>query len=162
MRALPVLVLGLAAVALAGPAGAQDLAGSGGWRLETLDGQRVTWAELADGPVVLNAWATWCLPCVAELRSLEALAASPEARGVRFVLVSPEDGPTVATWVARRGYRLPFYVEGSRIPDAFGLRALPTTWIVDGDGRVVLKRRGAADWDRAEVRALLASLTRDP
>ena len=131
------------------------------WRLETLDGRSVTLSELADGPVVVNAWATWCLPCVAELRSLESLAAAPEAAGVTFVVVSPEDRSVVKPWVSRRGYRLPFYVEGTRMPESFGLRALPTTWILDGEGRVVLRHRGAADWDRPDVRALLASLS-DP
>ncbi|HSH45709.1 MAG TPA: TlpA disulfide reductase family protein, partial [Longimicrobiales bacterium] len=55
--------------------------GGGAWRLRALDGTGTTLAELADRPVLLNAWATWCGPCVAELRSLERLARSlPDGR----------------------------------------------------------------------------------
>lgn len=128
------------------------------WRLADLEGREVAFEDLVGAPVVLNFWATWCAPCVAELRSLEALARSLAGEDVRFVVVSPQERGAVADWVARRGYALPFYVEATRIPAAFGLEAVPTTWLLDRDGRVVLHHRGAADWDRDEVRALLRRL----
>lgn len=145
------------ASAQAGPAGARP-APPLDWRLEALDGRTVHLADLVGRPVVLNVWATWCLPCVAELRSLERLARSPEGAGATFVLVAPQERSAVAAWVGRRGYRLPFYVEGTRMPSEFRLEAVPTTWILDRRGRVVIRHRGAADWDRQDVRALLAAL----
>ena len=128
------------------------------WRLRDLEGRDVTLRELLGRPLVINVWATWCLPCVAELRSFERLARSLEDADVGFVLVAPQDRAAVADWVRRRGYSLPFYVEGTRIPDAFGLEAVPTTWVLDARGRVLLRHRGSADWDRADVRALLRRL----
>lgn len=150
----------VAALAATAPAQSQETPPPGAeWRLETLDGSEVALSDLTGRPLVLNFWATWCAPCVAELRSLERLAASLDGRDVTFAMVSPQDREAVATWVRRRGYRLPFYVEGSRIPAAFGLEAVPTTWVLDAGGRVVLKHRGSVDWDRDDVRALLLGLT---
>lgn len=156
-RALALVVAGLLCTVAATPAQEPNAPGLD-WRLQTLDGRKVTLEELAGRPLVLNMWATWCLPCVAELRSMERLAGSLEDEEVGFVLVSPEARGAVSEWVRRRGYALPFYVEGTRMPEAFGLEAVPTTWVLDAAGRVVLKHRGAADWNRADVRALLRRL----
>ena len=52
----------------------------------------------------------------------------------------------VAEWVRRRGYELPFYVEATRIPGSFGLEAVPTTWVLDRAGRVVIAHRGASGY----------------
>ena len=132
------------------------------WRLLALDGREVAFAELAGRPLVVNFWATWCLPCVAELRSFERLAAELAGLDVGLVLVAPQDAAAVAEWVRRRGYELPFYVEATRIPGSFGLEAVPTTWVLDRAGRVVIEHRGAAEWDRPEVVALLRRLAREP
>lgn len=148
----------LVLAACAAPAVAQEESTAPDWRLRTLDGREVTLAALAGRPLVVNAWATWCLPCVAELRSFERLAEALSGEDVGFVMVAPQDRGAVASWVRARGYELPFYVEETRAPATLGLEAVPTTWILDSDGRVVLRHRGAAEWDRAEVRALLRSL----
>ena len=128
------------------------------WELRTLDGRSLRLADLAGRPVVLNVWATWCLPCVAELRSFERLARSMDGSNVAFAMVAPQSREAVAEWVSRRDYALPFYVEADRMPRAFGLEAVPTTWVLDAAGRVVLKHRGAVDWDRDDVRELLRRL----
>lgn len=139
-------------------AGAAPAAPGLDWRLSDLEGAEVSLAELTGRPLVINMWATWCLPCVVEIRSLERLAHSLEGEDVGFALVAPQERRAVADWVGRRGYALPFYVEDTPMPEAFGLEAVPTTWILDADGRVVLKHRGALDWDRDDVRALLREL----
>lgn len=128
------------------------------WRIRALNGPEVALESLMDRPVLLNVWATWCVPCVAELRSLERLNRSLPPGRVRVIVVSPEDHDHVAQWAGRRAYDLPLYVEVTRMPEGFGLNAVPTTWVMDSRGRVVLRRRGAADWDRDDVRALLLSL----
>ena len=165
MRVPAVLAL-LASLAVAVPGSAAGQAREAssspaqglGWRLSDLDGDEVSLAELTGRPLVVNVWATWCLPCVAEIRSLERLARSLEGEDVGFALVAPQERRAVADWVGRRGHALPFYVEATPMPDAFGLEALPTTWILDAEGRVVLKHRGALDWDRDDIRELLRRL----
>lgn len=134
------------------------------WRLRALDGTIVSFSAFRGRPVVLNVWATWCPPCVAELASFSALRdslrADPVASGVAFVFVAPETARRVARFARRRSLTLPFYVEVDRMPEELGVRAVPTTVVLDRDGRIVLHHRGAADWNTPAMRNLLRSLAR--
>jgi thiol-disulfide isomerase/thioredoxin len=127
------------------------------WALRTLDDEVFTLADLRGRPVFVNLWATWCPPCVAELASIERLAASV-GDAVSFVLASPEDHRTVRDFVRRHGLGMDPVLEESLAPESFGAVALPHTVILDSEGRLVLRHRGAADWDTDEVRALLVTL----
>ncbi|MFO7894516.1 MAG: TlpA disulfide reductase family protein [Longimicrobiales bacterium] len=128
------------------------------WRLEDLDGAPLSLADYRGEVVVVNMWATWCAPCVRELASFQRLRASLGDAPVRFLFVSPEERGHVQTFVRRYGWDLPFAVEAEEMPDAFGLEALPTTYVIDRAGRTVLKHRGAAEWDRDPVRRFLDHL----
>jgi len=110
----------------------------------------------------INLWATWCAPCVAELASIVALRDSLRADDVAFLIVSPEEPARVEAFLRRHRYDLPAYVEAQPIPAAYGVEALPTTVVVDRLGRIVLRHRGAADWDRAPVREFLRYLAASP
>ncbi len=130
------------------------------WRLKEV-GAAPTSLEAFRGRVLfINMWATWCGPCVRELAGIQALMESlePEGRDVSFLLVSPEEPERVEPFLRVQGYDLPVYLEIQEMPEAFGLEALPTTWIVDSRGRIVLKHRGAADWNQPEVRDFLLAL----
>lgn len=131
-----------------------------GWRLKELDGTPTSLGEFRGQVLFINMWATWCAPCVQELAGIEALmeALSEEAEGPSFLLVSPEEPEVVERFLRARGYDLPVYLEVQEMPGAFGLEALPTTWIVDRGGRIVLKHRGAAEWNQPEVKDFLLGL----
>ncbi len=128
------------------------------WALHDLAGRELMLEEFRGRPVVLNVWATWCAPCVAELASLDRLARSLAGSDVIVLAVSPESRSTVRSFLRRYDYRLAVAVEDQRMPASFGLRALPTTYILDRDGRIVFEHRGAADWDRDVVRRFLLHL----
>lgn len=109
------------------------------------EGRSASVADLARGrPLVVNLWASWCGPCRAELPALiEARAAHPE---VDFLLVNQgESAETVAQFAARMG--LPaeavWLDRGSRLGEALGSQALPTTVFFDAQGRRVDAHLGA-------------------
>ncbi|MFW6330103.1 MAG: TlpA family protein disulfide reductase [Gemmatimonadota bacterium] len=130
------------------------------WPLETLDGETVRLSAYRGDVLVIHMWATWCAPCVAELATFRRLVRSMEDSDVRFLFVSPEDPEPVRRFLRLYGYQgLPVYLEGRPMPEAYGLEALPTTWIVDRHGRIVLKHRGTADWDSDRVRRFLLRLS---
>ena len=158
-RAVAWSVTALAAVAM--PCAAQEVGfqeAAYDWTLRGVDGDTFRLADYRGRPLVLNVWATRCAPCVAELPGLERLATSLQGTGVEVLAVSPESLSRVLPFLDVHGLALPAAVEDQRIPAAFGLRALPTTYVLDAEGRIVLVRRGAADWDQEPVRRFLLSL----
>jgi thiol-disulfide isomerase/thioredoxin len=158
----------LPAVSLAQISGASDLEVLGQadyrWRIRPLGAASEPFPlERLRGRVLfIHLWATWCAPCVAELATIAALRDSLRPDDVTFVLVSPEEPARVEAFLRRHRYDLPAYVEAEPIPAAYGLEALPTTFVVDRSGRIVLRHRGAADWDAAPVRAFLRYLAAPP
>lgn len=159
-------VLLLAALSGVHPAGAQeaDLEVYGeadfDWRIRPLDGASTTLESFRGRVLFINLWASWCKPCVREMASIEGLRGRVADTDVEFLVVAAEGERPVRRFLRRYSYDLPIYLEEQRIPPAFGLIGLPTTWVVDREGRVVLLRHGEAVWDTDEVEAFLRSLDR--
>ena len=109
-------------------------------------GAPVTLASLRGRPVVLNFWATWCMPCLDEHPTLAGAARSLGDR-VRFLGVVYEDDPAqVRVFQARNG--APFETlldpEG-RAAIAFGVFGVPETYFIDAEGRIAAKQVGPLD-----------------
>ena len=126
-----------------------DLAGQR-WRLEALAGQ----------VVVLNFWATWCVPCRTELPSLEALAARRKSDGVVVAAVNYREAPDVIRdFLQRAPFKPPILLDSDGDATvAWTPRVFPTTVLVDRDGRPVHVVVGDLDWQGAEAKALLDPL----
>jgi thiol-disulfide isomerase/thioredoxin len=112
--------------------------------------------------VILNFWATWCAPCIKEMPSLERLAARLSAEKFAVIAVSQDKGGAsiAKPFLDRIGVRsLPLYVDpNGRLSRDLSVRGLPTTVVIAGDGTVVGKLEGAAEWDANDVVAYLISL----
>jgi thiol-disulfide isomerase/thioredoxin len=124
-------------------------------------GRTATPADFRGRVVLLNFWATWCVPCRSEMPSLNALAARLPAKEFAVVPVSVDSNgaPAVRSYYAGLKLdRLPVYLDAQM--DAMrtlGVVGIPTTLILDGDGREIGRLVGPAQWDApAIVKGLLA------
>jgi thiol-disulfide isomerase/thioredoxin len=110
--------------------------------------------------VFINFWATWCPPCIAEMPSIQKLydTLSDDTR-ITFLLVSlDEDFETAIRFKERRGFTMPVYHIRNRDRSVFESQIIPTTYVVDPEGRIVLERRGMAAYDTPEFREFLLGL----
>ena len=121
-------------------------------------GKPVTLASYAGKPVLLNLWATWCAPCVAEMPLLDALAGTLAGK-VRVLTISQdlEGAARVAPFFAENKFRhLQPYVD-DKAGLSLGYQAnLPTTILFDSTGHEVWRVAGAMDWTGAQAAALIA------
>lgn len=136
------------------PLGAAEMA----WRIRDLAGREVALEAYRGRVVVLNLWATWCVACVREMPTLEALQEAVAGDGVVVLAVSPEAPGPVARFARRHRLRLAPWVEATPLPARLGVVALPTTLVIDPEGTVVLRHRGAADWNTPPIREWLRAL----
>lgn len=130
------------------------------------NGKKVALTDYAGKVIVLNYWATWCAPCRAEMPTLQALQAHYEAQNsgqnVQIVTVSidrgaiskPQDflrelgASDLVLWHDPKG----------KTARALGAYALPTTLVIDPQGREAARLLGAADWNSPPVHNLITRL----
>lgn len=129
------------------------------FQLEGLDGKPLNLASARGKVVLLNFWATWCGPCRAEIPDLIALQQKYAGKlQIIGLTVDEDDAGLVKEAVARTGINYPVALTSPEIRMQYGgIAALPTSFVLDTQGRVVQKHEGLRDPElyETEIRALL-------
>lgn len=130
--------------------------------LLTLDGRRATLADYRDKLVVLNFWATWCVPCTDEMPTLEALWKAYQTRGLVVVGVSVDRGAPRALlepYVRNLALTFPILLDpDSTTATAWRVTGIPATFVVRPGGEVAGVAVGARQWHGEPMQALLEGL----
>ena len=112
--------------------------------------------------LMINVWATWCLPCRVEMPSIEALNKAYASKGLKIVAVSIDDPGTDATIRAFvKQYGLTFEVlhdAQGKISDQYDITGYPETFIIGKDGIIRKKLMSANDWNSPDARGLVERL----
>jgi thiol-disulfide isomerase/thioredoxin len=127
------------------------------WELSGLKGETVDFNEFKGQVVLVNFWATWCPPCIAEMPSYQDLYNDYKDKMV-FVFVANDDPKKVKKFIADKGYQLPVFLQITKAPDELLSNSLPTTFIIDKTGKIVVDKTGAADWNSGKVKKMLDKL----
>ncbi len=129
----------------------------------TADGAARSVSDYAGHGVVLNLWATWCVPCVREMPALDDMARVLAHDGVVVLPLSSDHGgaTVVQKFYADHGIAtLPVLLDPrGAAAAALGVRGIPTTLIIDAKGQEVAWLEGSADWSQPDVMAAVRRLT---
>jgi len=129
--------------------------------LESLDGKSVRLSDLRGKAVLLNFWATWCVPCKIEMPWLVELQSEYGPQGLQIVGVAMDDSSKedIAEFAKKMGVNYPVLIGKNDVADAYAVPAMPESFFIDRDGRIVDKiigLKGKADIEDSIRKALNA------
>jgi len=163
------LLLGAAALARLGEGVARVEVGARAPEFRVADlgtGDSVSLRERYTGKVTLvNIWATWCVPCRAEMPSMEALYTALAPRGFAIAAVSIDEGNPAEVRAFAEELRLTFDILHDRstaIQRAYQTTGVPESFLLNREGIIVKRVIGAHDWNSPANRALVERLLDEP
>lgn len=127
------------------------------WKLRDENGQTFDFNNAKGKVVVINFWATWCPPCIAEMPSLEKLYHAYND-DVVFLFVSNENQDIISKFKQKHNYQFKVYSALTPYPEVFDVSSIPRTFVIDKQGTVVMDKTGAANWYSDKVIATLDDL----
>lgn len=118
-------------------------------------GRSLSLADFKDRALILNIWATWCVPCRQEMPSLDRLQAtlgSPRFE-VLAVSIDKQGAAVVQPFYRELDLRsLGIYLDPSgKVPSVLGIEGVPATLLIDADGREIGRKLGSLEWDSPAV-----------
>jgi len=129
--------------------------------LEGLNGKKVDLKSFRGKVIFLNFWATWCGPCKEEMPSMEILYRQFKDRNFVFLTISVdyEGSKPVREFIEKSGYTFPVLVDPkSETLDIFEVTGIPTTFVIDKQGKMLGKAIGPRDWNSSEIVSYLTQL----
>ena len=126
--------------------------------LQTLDGYPVSLKELKGSVVVLNFWATWCVPCLQEHKELMSAAEEFKPKGVAFLGILYGDTKAKADgYLKKHGSAYPTLLDDAQRTNIdYGVAGVPETFVIGRDGTIVKKYTGPVT--KMELEVLLNGL----
>ena len=130
--------------------------------LKDLDGNVRSLDHYQGKVVLVHFWATWCLPCKDELPTINALWERFRDKGLVIVAVAEDSKKAVEPFIREQGVRFPVVIDQyGKAFRSYGVRALPSSFIVNRAGNIEGIAIGQRDWIAAEVTDLIEGLLRE-
>jgi len=128
------------------------------WLLLNDKGETIDFNSKKGNVIVINFWATWCPPCVAEMPNFQDLYVDYKDK-VTFLFVALDDKDKVSKFITKKGYTFPVYYDVTRKkPTQFNTSSIPITYVMDKEGNIVVEKTGAANWNSTSFRSVLDTM----
>lgn len=139
---------------------ASDLRTATNITLQSLDGEQTSLSSYIGNVVFLNFWATWCGPCRNEMPSMEKLHNAMSSDKFEILAVDQSETPDqVAEFAEELGLTFPILLDESGMYGRiYDVRSIPTTYLIDKEGRLLARYIGTRDWNTESFIALLRKL----
>ncbi|MGX1023377.1 TlpA disulfide reductase family protein [Flavobacterium sp. CS20] len=125
--------------------------------LKDLDGQSVNLKQSRHKPILINFWATWCAPCLAEMPDFNELHKTFED-DVDFYFVSQESQKVLSKFISSKNYDLPVFIQQSQLPKPLNNDAIPSTYLIHPNGEIVAKANGTAKWNDEDIHQIIQNM----
>ncbi|VAW59953.1 hypothetical protein MNBD_GAMMA08-1118 [hydrothermal vent metagenome] len=130
------------------------------FKLVDMDGNVHQLSDYKGKPIIVNFWATWCPPCREELPSMNRGWEKIKSQGIIMLAINVgEDEDTIFTFTG--DYPIDFTVlldQSGEVAKQWPIKGLPTTFVVDPQGRIVYRAIGGREWDSDKLLNLVRSL----
>lgn len=127
------------------------------WELQSDANTTLDFRDTEGKVVLINFWATWCPPCIAEMPSLQALYNDYKDKVV-FLLVTSDSSEVVENFKNKRGFNFEVYNSKNSVPEVLRTQSIPRTLIISKRGKIVVDKSGAVNWNSDKVRNQLDQL----
>lgn len=129
------------------------------WQVIDSEGFIHSLDEFKDKVIFINFWATWCGPCIGEMPELQKFYDKfKDNEEVVFMFVSNEPLDKMKNFLADKGYNLPVYAINTSVPSKMESQTIPTSFLIDKKGNIVLKHKGVAQWGGDKMEKLVKDL----
>jgi peroxiredoxin len=128
--------------------------------LEDPSGTPVRLRDFQGKLVLLNFWATWCIPCRAEMPAMQQLYQEFQEQGLVVMAVNFQDAPEAVLAFSQElqlTFPMPLDRKGT-VAAAYGVRGLPTTYVVNREGRIIGQAIGGREWESKDAKAYFQRL----
>jgi len=129
------------------------------FKLKSIDTDNVINFDTYKGKLVfVNFWATWCAPCRAEMPSIHDLYDKYKNKDIEFVMISSEnDKQKISRYIENKDFEFPVFQLVSSIPQKLNSNSIPTTFVIDRNGKIILINHGMANYNTSNFRKFLDS-----
>ena len=133
------------------------------FELETISGDEVALSDfLGNGPVLINFWATWCKPCVEEMKYYQEIYDKYKERGLTLLAISEDNERSVAKvipYIRSNNYNFTVLLDpDNSVARDYYVRVVPHTYVIDANGNIVLSHSGYKKGDEKEVEKIIVEL----
>ena len=130
--------------------------------LADMDGNKHSLKQYRGKVVLVNFWATWCPPCIKEMPSMENLYVKLRSRSFVVLAINQwEDDERVFEFMGQLNSIPTFPIlfdQDSKVSDSYAVQGLPSSYIIDKEGRIVYRAKGGRDFSHPEVFRMIESL----
>ena len=128
--------------------------------LHDMDGDRHRMSDYLGRVVIVNFWATWCPPCREEMPSMQRAYEQLREEGIEILAINiGEDEDTLSAFTADHPVEFPLLLDlDSATIQRWPVKGLPTTFVVDPEGRLAYRAIGERAWDDSDLLATLRAL----
>lgn len=127
------------------------------WSLKNKNDEVFNFKETKGKVVLVNFWATWCPPCIAEMPSIQSLHNDYKDK-IEFVLISDEEFLEINAFLKKKAYSFNVYNPITDLPEIFDVVSIPRTFLIDKNGHIVMDETGAVNWNSESIREIINKL----